>query len=93
MSANDLLLLGSVAPPPASTMFRIDVGDAFGPDFVPMANDIVRMVCIQVAIQLMLVLAGGNGKFFSTDFLLLVFYIALGVMLYWLAVRKLVVFT
>lgn len=72
---------------------RVDIGEAFGSDFVPMANDIVRMVCIQVSIQVMLVLAGASGvRFLSADFLLLVFYIALGVMLYWLAVRKLVVF-
>jgi hypothetical protein len=40
----------------------------------------------------MLVLAGGDAKFFSSEFLMLVFYIALGVMLYWLAVRKLLIF-
>ena len=77
----------------SGTLLRVDVGQWLGPDFVPMANDVVRMVCIQVSIQLMLVLAGGNMRFLSTDFLLLVFYIALGVMLYWLAVRKLIVFT
>lgn len=76
-----------------NSLLRVDIGEAFGSDFVPMANDIVRMVCIQVSIQVMLVLAGASGvRFLSADFLLLVFYIALGVMLYWLAVRKLVVF-
>ena len=80
-------------PSPYASVFRVDVGELFGVDYVPMANDILRMVCIQIAIQLMMVLSGvGPAVFFSTGFLLLVFYTALGVMLYWLAVRKIVVF-
>ena len=80
-------------PPVSGSLLRVDVGQLLGIDFVPMANDVVRMVCIQVSIQLMIVLAGGSGiRFMSTDFLLLVFYITLGVMLYWLAVRKLLIF-
>lgn len=86
-----------LVPPTASPMeslFRVDIGDAIGADFVPLANDVARMICIQVAIQVMLVLSGARDvSFFSSDFLLLVFFTALGVMLYWLAVRKLVVFT
>ena len=87
------------AAPTASSLYQIGVGGWLGGDFAPMANDVVRMICIQVSIQLMLVLAGtgtggGTGmRFFSSDFLLLLFYVALGVMLYWLAVRKLFVFT
>lgn len=84
------------SPAQAPSLFRVDVGGWLGGDFVPMANDVLRMLCIQVSIQLMLVLAGGGGaaamRFLSSDFLLLVFYITLGVMLYWLAIRKLVVF-
>jgi hypothetical protein len=81
--------------PSQAALLKIDIGALLGPDFVPMANDILRMVCIQVAIQAMMVLAGGGGetRFFSAEFLMLVFYIALGVMLYWLAVRKLMIFT
>lgn len=83
--------------PPASapvSLFPVDLSTTLGPDVVPMANDMLRMLCIQVAIQAMLVLAGAEGatRFFSTEFLLLIFYIALGVMLYWLALRKLFVF-
>lgn len=81
-------------PSPMASLFRIDIGETFGVDFVPLANDVARMVCIQVAIQAMLVLSGTRDvRFLSADFLLLVFFTALGVMLYWLAVRKLVVFT
>lgn len=90
-----LFLLQPDDRPQQSSLFTVDVSSTIGPDFAPMANDVARMVCIQVAIQLMLVLASGGANgiaFFSSEFLLLVFYIVLGVMLYWLAVRKLVVF-
>jgi len=86
------LLSGIDDGPPA--LWELDVGRAVGADYVPMANDVLRMVCIQVAIQVMLVLSDPTGRtrLFSPDFLMLVVYITLGVMLYWLALRKLVVF-
>ena len=81
-------------PPINASMFHVDVGEAFGVDFVPLSNDLVRMLCIQVSIQIMLVLSGMPGVgFFTADFLLLVFFTSLGLTLYWLAVRKIVVFT
>lgn len=81
-------------PTAGASLWRLDIGSAVGADYVPMANDVLRMVCIQVAIQVMLVLADPSGRtsFFSADFLMLVVYITLGVMFYWLALRKLVVF-
>lgn len=79
---------------PTDTLWKIDAGGALGMDYVPMVNDVMRMVCIQLAIQVMLVLADptGSTSLFSADFVLLVVYITLGVMLYWLTVRKLFVF-
>ena len=78
---------------PDESVFKVDIGAVFGPDAVPMANDMLRMFCIQVAIQAMMVLAGGSsGKFFSSEFFMFLLYIALGVMLYWLAMRKIVIF-
>lgn len=86
-----------IQPPtgsPIEALWLIDAGTTLGKDYVPMANDIMRMVCIQLAIQVMLVLADPTGQtsLLSADFVLLVVYIALGVMLYWLTVRKLFVF-
>ena len=91
----DYELGASVIPPMPSaalSLFSVDIGEALGLDFVPMANDILRMLCIQVAIQVMMVLSGTGADFLTADFLLLVFYTALGLTLYWLAVRKIVVF-
>ena len=86
-----------IQPPagaPIDSLWLIDAGSTLGKDYVPMANDIMRMVCIQLAIQVMLVLADPTGQtsLLSADFVLLVVYIALGVMLYWLTFRKLFVF-
>ena len=92
----DYELGASLIPPMpsvASSLFNVDIGEAFGPDFVPMANDIVRMLCIQISIQLMMAMSGTPGaSFFTADFLLLVFFTLIGLTLYWLAVRKVVVF-
>jgi hypothetical protein len=89
----DVARLGEV-PAPASSLWQLDLGGVVGADYVPMANDVLRMVCIQVAIQAMLVMADTSGQtaLFSADFVMLVLYITLGVMLYWLALRKLLVF-
>jgi uncharacterized membrane protein SirB2 len=60
-------------------------------EYIPMVDDMLRVVCIQVAIQLML-FASGDSQFFTAEFIMLVIYIVLGVALYWLVAKKLVVF-
>lgn len=57
-----------------------------------MLADAMRMLCIQATIQLMGVLSGGepSSSFLSADFVLLVVYVVLGVMMYWLAVRRVI---
>lgn len=59
-------------------------------EYIPMVDDMLRIVCIQVAIQLML-FASGESQFFTAEFIMLVIYIVLGVALYWLVAKKLVV--
>lgn len=57
-------------------------------EYIPMLDDMLRVVCIQVAIQLML-FASGESQFFTAEFVMLVIYIVLGVALYWLVAKKL----
>jgi len=76
--------------PPHSSLFVFDISKHIGADFAPMANDFARMLCIQVAIQVLMT-TGGRG-IFSTEFFMLLFYIAIGVLLYWAVVRKIVSF-
>lgn len=81
------------SPPPVTadddSVFAIRLSRLVGTDYLPMFEDIIRMVCIQLTIQLMIYLNGGTSSFFSADFVTLVMYIVLGVMLYWLVYRKL----
>lgn len=88
-------LIGAIPqinPPP---LFPIHVSHHVGSDVAPLGNDVLRMICIQLAIQLMLALSdpSGVGSVFTTEFILLIVYITLGAMLYWLAIRRIVAFT
>ncbi len=75
-------------------IFPVRVSEKYGTDVAPLGNDIVRMICIQLAIQVMLALSDSNrvGSIFTTEFLLLIVYIILGAMLYWLAIRHVITF-
>lgn len=81
----------AAAAPPTASLYTVNLSRVFGPDYAPLANDLVRMVCIQLAIQLLNVAIAGS-TFFSADFMALLMYIVLGVALYWLALRRIVVF-
>lgn len=62
------------------------------PEYVSMVDDIVRMVLIQVTIQFLYFINNPDTGFFTADFFLLVLYIVLGVCVYWLIFKKLIVF-
>lgn len=87
-------LVGAVPPQQASTLFPIHLTARLGSDAAPLANDVLRMICIQLSIQLMLALSdpSGVGSVFTTEFILLIVYITLGAMLYWLAIRRIISF-
>jgi hypothetical protein len=72
-------------------VFTFNLSRIVGAEYMPMVQDILRMVCIQATIQLMLYLSGAtpNGLL-TAEFALLVVYVVLGVMLYWLALRRIV---
>jgi hypothetical protein len=75
------------APPLENAMFTVPLSKLVGPEYLPLANDLVRMICIQVTIQLMIFLGSDGGAFFTAEFMLLLIYIVMGVLLYWLVVR------
>jgi hypothetical protein len=77
----------------APAMTSVSVSNLLGPEYLPMVHDVVRMVAIQLTIQLMVYLSSPGGGLFTQDFVMLVVYIVLGVMFYWLVIRKLVAFT
>lgn len=62
-------------------------------DYVDLADDVARMVIIQVAIQFLYYLNNTDSvQFFSADFILLVIYMVLGILLYRLVFRKMIAF-
>ena len=76
-------------------VFRVPVSERLGAEYVPLMQDALRMLCIQATVQLLGVLsqpAGSGLSFFTAEFVLLLIYVILGVMLYWLAVRRMVAF-
>lgn len=60
------------------------------PEYKGVLEDVIRMVIIQITIQFLYYVNNGV-PFFSVDFFLLVLYIILGVAVYWLVFKKLVV--
>jgi hypothetical protein len=75
------------------TLYSVHVSDKLGPDAALILYDVLRMVCIQASIQGMLTLSSPNHPFLTVDFFVVLLYIILGVVAYWLIVRRAVSFT
>lgn len=76
------------------TIYKFNISSKLGSsEYAGMFNDMMRFVTIQIAIQVMLVLMDSSKfSFFSTDFLILLLFVVIGVMFYWLVVKKIVIF-
>lgn len=62
-------------------------------EYAPLIDDIARMVIIQFTLQFLYYINDTtNNSFFTADFFLLVIYVSLGVCVYWLVFKKLVLF-
>ena len=46
-------IVGHPTPLPMKPMFTVDISKVLGADFAPIANDFTRMLCIQLAVQLL----------------------------------------
>ena len=73
----------------ATSLYVVTVSNK---QYLDMINDVVRMLTIQFMIQFLYFINGSSEAFFSVDFILLMFYVVLGVCVYWLVIKKLVVF-
>lgn len=76
----------------SSSMFVVDVSSKIGKEYIPLVDDVARMVLIQFMIQFMFHLSLPNFGLLTEEFVLLLLYIILGVCLYWLVFRNLVLF-
>ena len=78
--------------PGPDTLYTLQVSQVLGPDSVPVLEDIMRMVCIQVMIQGMFAMSHPSLSFATPEFAAMLLYIILGVAFYWLVLRRLVRF-
>ena len=62
------------------------------PEYIGLFEDIIRMVIIQTTVQFLYFINNTESTFFSGDFILLILYVVLGVCVYWLVFKKLIVF-
>lgn len=75
------------------SFFEIDITNTLGCEYVEMFNDISRFLMIQIGIQIMLCMSDPERySLFSGEFIVLLFFVMIGVMLYWLVLRKIVHF-
>lgn len=76
------------------SLYTIKLSEKFGhSEYSNMINDILRFSTIQIAIQIMLVLMDPDRfSLFSIEFMILLMFVIVGVMLYWMVIRKIVVF-
>ena len=73
-----------------SSLIQLDLN--IDKEYIPVINDVIRMVVIQVVAQMLFVMASkDNERFFSEIFLQTLFFIVMGVLAYWLIVRKIFV--
>ena len=76
-----------------TSLYTINISKHIGSEYVGLFNDISRFVIIQIAIQMMLcMMEPARFKFFASDFMMLLLFIIIGVMLYWLVFSKFVSF-
>ena len=85
----DFLLMNSNTD--GDALVDLDVSTLVGDEYVPLVDDTMRMLTLQIIIQFMLMLRSPKEySMFSESFFELLFYIVLGLMTYWLVIRKLV---
>ncbi len=82
-------------PPPSKNssseaLFQYEL--PFEKEYLPLINDIIRMAVIQITAQLMYS-TRNSQNFFSTNFIQMLSFILLGITVYWLIIRKIIIFT
>lgn len=73
-----------------SSLFEFNLN--INKEYIPMINDLIRMAVIQIMAQMLFVYASNGQEFFFNElFIQTLFFILLGVLVYWLIIRKIFV--
>ena len=60
-------------------------------EYLPLINDVIRMSVIQIVAQLLFVMANPSQKsMFSETFIQTLFFLLIGIAVYWLIIRKVI---
>jgi hypothetical protein len=68
----------------------INVSERFGPEYVPLANDLARTAVIQLLVHVLVSAVDDGTPFLSGYFWLVLMYVLLGVLCYHLLFARLV---
>tara|TARA_B110000261_G_scaffold161245_1_gene202337 strand:+ start:240 stop:491 length:252 start_codon:yes stop_codon:yes gene_type:complete len=72
-------------------IYELNVTNQIGKEYIPLVEDLMRMIIIQVIYQMMFVFRNPNSYgFFDGDFIEALFYLTIGVCVYWLVFKRLV---
>lgn len=73
-------------------VYEFSVTTQLGEEYKPFVEDLIRMFIIQIVYQIMFVIRSPNTfSIFDGDFIEALFYLCIGVCVYWLVFKKLVV--
>lgn len=76
-----------------NTLVQFDLSEYVDKEYLPMIDDIIRMMLLQISVNLMYYMKNPEeNSFFRLEFLELLIYIVIGVSVYWLLFKKLVRF-
>jgi len=71
-------------------LYTVYLGDSIGSQYAPVLDDIVRVLCIQLAVQVMLYFSGASRRLLTAELLMVSLFMIVGVALYWLVFKSLV---
>ena len=73
------------------SLYTFNVSEKFGEEYKPVADDVLRILVIQIVVQLMFFLNDPKENPFYTEyFAATLLYIVVGLLVYWLIVRKII---
>lgn len=78
---------------PPNAVWTVRLSDFIGAENIDFANDLLRMLALQIVIQMMLhVTDPERYNFIDGDFIVLLLFIIVAVSSYWLVLRRIVSF-
>jgi len=74
-----------------NTLFTYQLSKLVDEEYIPYLEDIVRMLILQCTIQFMYFMKDpSNNVLFTADFFELILYVIIGVSVYWLVFKKVI---